>query len=188
MVGLQKLKWLIFDCCRKTNHLRYIWTDPLCWFSIDRSIIIIKCTRKGIYKQHLLCNTPLLKLNQLESGRHIPDTSHVHSPNTLNGCDHRHTMAEKRWELYVLAHHFTLNRLGGYPRTSDNPFQGSEVLLWHSSTLQRITFHHGDAVMYHRSLIFFIEFRRSSQHRKYERVQIENKTDHHLSFGKAPYL
>ena len=27
--GLQKLKWLIFDCCRKTNHLRYIWTDPL---------------------------------------------------------------------------------------------------------------------------------------------------------------
>ena len=29
VVGLQKLKWLIFDCCRKTNHLRYIWTDPL---------------------------------------------------------------------------------------------------------------------------------------------------------------
>ena len=27
--GLQKLKWLIFDCCRKTNHLRYIWTDPV---------------------------------------------------------------------------------------------------------------------------------------------------------------
>ena len=27
--GLQKLKWLIFYCCRKTNHLRYIWTDPL---------------------------------------------------------------------------------------------------------------------------------------------------------------
>ena len=27
--GLQKLKWLIFDCCRKTNHLRYIWTDPI---------------------------------------------------------------------------------------------------------------------------------------------------------------
>ena len=24
VVGLQKLKWLIFDCCRKTNHLRYI--------------------------------------------------------------------------------------------------------------------------------------------------------------------
>ena len=29
VVGLQKLKWLIFDCCRKTNHLRYIWTVPL---------------------------------------------------------------------------------------------------------------------------------------------------------------
>ena len=33
--GLQKLKWLIFDCCRKTNHLRYIWTDPMCpYFSL----------------------------------------------------------------------------------------------------------------------------------------------------------
>ena len=27
--GLQKLKWLIFDCCTNTNRLRYTWTDPL---------------------------------------------------------------------------------------------------------------------------------------------------------------
>ena len=51
------------------SFLRYIWTDPLCWFSIDRSIIITKCTRKRIYKQHLLCNTPLLN---------VADTSQIH--------------------------------------------------------------------------------------------------------------
>ena len=106
---------------QRSNDLRslgghyLLWS--LCWFSIDRSIIITKCTRKGICKQHLLCNTPLLKLNQLESGRHIPDTSHVHSLNTLNGCDHRHTMAEKRWELCI-GTPLHIEKLGGYPRTS----------------------------------------------------------------------
>ena len=30
--GLQKLKWLIFDCCTNANRLRYTWTDPLCFF------------------------------------------------------------------------------------------------------------------------------------------------------------
>ena len=39
---------------------------------------------------------PLFKLNELESGRHIPDTYHAHLPNTLNGCDHQQTMAEFR--------------------------------------------------------------------------------------------
>ena len=29
VVGLQKLKWLKFDCCINFNRLRYTWTDPL---------------------------------------------------------------------------------------------------------------------------------------------------------------
>ena len=166
------------------------------WFFIDRLITIIQCTRKGIYKQHMLCNTPLLKLNQLECGRHIQiHLMYTHQILWMVVITGRQW--QRRGENYVLTHHFTLNRLGGYSRTSvcDNPW--SQVLLWHSSTLQRVTFHNEDCsdvitAGNHRPLIFFYWFStkktRTRRHRKYERVQIENKTDHYLSFGKDPYL
>ena len=94
-------------------------TKELNWqtvlISTDHSIITIQCTRKGIYKQHLFCNTPFLKLNRLESGRHIPDTYHVQ---ILRMVVITSRQWQRRGENYVLTHHFTLNRLSGYPRTS----------------------------------------------------------------------
>ena len=165
---------------RHRRMLTHLCRIRVLWFPL-------KCTRKGIYKQHLLCNTPLLKLNQLESGSHIPDTSHVHSLNTLNGCDRQW---QRRGENYVLAHHFTLNRLGGYPRTS---VWQSLSRKWSTSVaLKYFTKDHSppwrcsDVITDHWS--FLSSFDEEVNTEIYERVQIENTTDHHVSFDKAPYL
>ena len=128
----------------RSNDLRslgghyLLWS--LCWFSIDRSIIITKCTRKGIYKQHLLCNTPLLK---------VADTSQIHG--TIKYFEWLWSPADNgSEEVRIMYWHTTSHWIDWVDiqgLVCDNPFQESEVLLWHSSILQRITFHHGDAVM-----------------------------------------
>ena len=114
-------KWTKWGGVPKKNTIFIFSKSPywsLCWFSTDRSIIIIKCTRKGIYTQHLLCNTPLLKLNQLAK---VADTFQIHLMYT-HQILWMVVISGRQWQRrgvnYVLAHHFTLNRLGGYQRTS----------------------------------------------------------------------